>query len=365
MKNSLLILFILAINFSFAQKDEKLNLKDFEIPTSPGFILLDQAPSSIERPNSPKAFAISALNSFTESNGLPQNYAVEFTPFWFFKHKNMNVLKYMGYNNKEEHFFSAIKMVSISMAYINQTDSLSETPVNNISIGARTNLIKIRSNNNLNAIALANQTAVKQLKKIDSIIVSRIGPGNPIDPEAYRQRHLQLLNTLQDSLKNNLSKALLQKPIFAVDFAIAYNTFFTNNDFSTQQFGRFGTWLTVNWSLKLKDNSNYLNLYAIGRYLKDGTDKNDIGQYYSQSLYDFGGKLEFELNKFSIGYEYIYRSNDLIKTSRSTGQLKYRISDNLLLTGAYGKNFGDSNNLVSMLGINFGIATGNEKATIE
>ena len=374
MKKLITIFFVCTANVLFAQQiDSTLNLKDIEIPTSPGFILLDQAPSSIERPNSPKAFAVSALNSFTESNGLPKNYAVEFTPFWFFKHPNMNVLKYAGYNEKKQRPFSSLKMVSLSMAYINQTDSLSLSPVNNISIGARTNLFKIRSKDNLKAISDANSASVSYLKKINDLIVDRIGPANPLDPDGYKKKQLELLLFFQDSLKDDisaahskLSDAIIQKPVFAIDFAIAYNTFFTDNDFSTQQFGRFGTWLTLNYSQKLnKDNSNYINIYAIGRYLQDGTNKDNIGEFVTQDFYDFGGKIELELNKFSLGYEYIYRSNNSVETYRSSGQLKYRIADNILLTGAFGKNFGDNNNLISMIGINWGISTGNEKARIE
>lgn len=366
--------FVCAANILFAQQiSSTLTLKDIEIPTSPGFILLDQAPSSIERPNSPKAFAVSALNSFTESSGLPKNYAVEFTPFWFFKHPNMNVLKYAGYNEKKQRPFSSLRMVSLSMAFINQTDSLSLSPTNNISIGARTNIFKIRSKDNLKTISDANSSSVGYLKKINELIVDRIGLADPLDPEGYKKKHLELLLFFQDSLKNDisaahskLSEAIIQKPVFAIDFAIAYNTIFTNNDFSTQQFGRFGTWLTLNYSQKLnKDNSNYLNFYAIARYLQDGTSKDNIGEFVIQDFYDFGGKIEFELNKFSLGYEYIYRSNNSIETNRSTGQLKYRIADNVLLTGAFGQNFGDNNNLVSMLGINWGISTGIEKAKIE
>lgn len=365
MKNifTILICFV-ASNLIAQQVDTTLNLSDFEMPTSPGFILLDQAPSSIERPNSPKAFAISALNSYSESNGIPKNYAVEFTPFWFFKHPKMSVLKYAGYNDKKQRPFSSLKMVSFSVAYINQTDSLSKSPVNNISIGARTNIIKLRRN--LDEIANANYTAASQLKSINDIIVDRIGPDDPTDREGYKRRQNELLIHLQDSLKNSISKALLQKPVFAVDFAIAYNTFFTNNDFSTNQFGRFGTWLTVNYSQILnKDNTNYLNIYGIGRYLEDGTMKNTNGKFVIENFFDFGAKIELEFKSLSFGYEYIYRSNNTIETYRSAGQLKYRLSDKLFLTGAFGKNFGTTNNLVSILGINWGITTGNEKANIQ
>lgn len=374
MKKIVILFVAIAANSALAQETEKpLTLKDLEIPTSPGFILLDQAPSSIERPNSPKAFAISAINSFTESNGLPKNYAAEFTPFWFFKHPKMNVLKYAGYKMNKQLPFSSLKLVSLSVAYINKTDTPTSSIINNISVGARTNIIKIRSKNNLKEISEANTNSVNQLKKINDLIVERIGPGNPIDPEGYRKQLLKYMVFFQDSLKEEIeakrkkiSDAILQKPLFALDGAVAYNTFFRNSDFSTQRFGRFGAWATMNLSLNInKKNTSYCNFYVLGRYLSDGTTKNSIGEYQIQNFMDLGGKLEIEIDKFSLAYEYIYRSNKNSNTFRSTGLLKYRISDNLFLTGAFGKNFGNSNNLVSLLGINWGFSTGNETAKIE
>ena len=105
-------------------------------------------------------------------------------------------------------------------------------------------------------------------------------------------------------------------------------------------------------------------MYALGRYLSDGTTlKNN--EYISQNFYDFGGKLELEFKKLSVAYEYIYRINDISNTFRSNGIVKYKISDQLYLTGAFGKNFGDNNNLISLLGLNWGLSSGTEKPKIE
>jgi hypothetical protein len=369
MKKSILIFLLFGAGSAFAQPaDLSVSLKDIEMPASPGFVLLDQAPSCIERPASTKAFVFSILNSIVESEGLPENYAIEITPFWYFKHRNMSALKYAGIQENKQLPFSELKLVSLSAAYINLMDTITILPVNNISFGARTTLFKIRSETNSSSIKKANAGAVDQLRKIDEIIVKRIGPWDPVDPEGHKKKQAALLEFLQDSLKitNNLAEALEVKPVFVIDFAVAYNLFFTNNDFSTKQFGRFGTWVTLNYAQKLnEENTNYLNLYAIGRYLKDEATRDESGEFIGKTFYDFGAKVELQFNKFSFGYEYIYRSGNVSNTFRSSGQLKYRISDNLFLTGAFGKNFGDSHNLVSMLGINWGLMTGNEKAVIK
>jgi hypothetical protein len=46
-------------------------------------------------------------------------------------------------------------------------------------------------------------------------------------------------------------------------------------------------------------------------------------------------------------------------------QLNYKIPDQLILTGAFSKNFGTANNLISLLGLNLGLSSGSEKATVK
>src|SRR4029077_4512415 len=72
-----------------AQQDTTLKLQDISLSNAPAFSLLDISPSSIEHPAATKAFAVSVVNTFVRSNGIPQNYALELTPFWFIAHPRM------------------------------------------------------------------------------------------------------------------------------------------------------------------------------------------------------------------------------------------------------------------------------------
>ncbi|SOD80956.1 hypothetical protein [Spirosoma fluviale] len=367
MKSFITLIIFFCVNLCFAQDKDSLTLKDLEIPNSPGFILLDQAPTSIERPNSVKAFTVGAFNSFGESNGFPKNYAIEITPFWFFKHgKNMSALKYIGIQNGK--LTTALKTVSLSVAYVNKDDTLTNKPINNIAFGARTNLLKLYTSKQRKDIYDAYFRTVNHLKYVDSTLNAEGATValKVIKPDEYKAIETRVLNLIakKDSV-SSIKKAVNLRPLIALDFAIAYNTVFFNNDFSTNRFGRFGTWLTLNYSQSLdkEDNekNNYLNLYVVGRYLSDGTKKNNQDKYEIQNFFDIGGKFEFEFKKLSFGYEYISRANKEIKTHRSTGLIKYKVQDNLYITGAFGKNFGSTNNLVSLLGVNWGFSTGNEK----
>jgi hypothetical protein len=357
----------------FAQTEDTLSLKDLEIPNSPGFILLDKAPSTIERPNSSKAFMLSVINSFDANNGIPKNYAVDFTPFWFFKHPNMTSYKYAGYNAEKNNqlIFSHIKKASVSLAFVTTTDTITNTPINNLSLGFRTNLITVRSRQDIEDLKAANSKVVKYLRDFDI----RLGEAGIVYNPATmtREEYDKKLNEFlakeemeRSKDKSELAEILKRRAVFAIDGAIGYNNFFLNNSFSNSHFGRFGAWLTLNYSQVLdkqnKDKS-YFNFYALGRYLSDGTTITN-NEYVIQNFYDFGGKLEFEFKKVSVAYEYIYRVNDNTNTFRSNGLVKYKISDQLFLTGAFGKNFGDNNNLISLLGLNWGLSSGAER-TIE
>lgn len=125
-------------------------------------------------------------------------------------------------------------------------------------------------------------------------------------------------------------------------------------------------WTTLNLAINLnKENTQYLNFYVAGRYISDGLNQDDSQTYFKENSLDVGGKLELELKAFSIGYEFIIRNNNLNNTYWSVGNLRYKIYENLYLVGAYGKNFGEGRNLISLLGINWGINSGNEKAKVE
>lgn len=368
-----LAIFLSSIVIVHSQNSDSITLKDLEVPNSPGFILLDKTPTTIERPNSSKAFMVSALNSFTDNSGLPQNYAIDFTPFWFFKHPKMTSFKYMGYDKEKDKqkVFKDFKKASISFAFVNTTDTLTKKQINNISIGVRTNLLSVRSKKDIQDFKNANTKVVLYLKSLEEEMTA-----NGItamlyisNKEEYDTKLKEFLsNKEQDSIsaKNNLKNILNRRAVFAIDGAAGYNSLFKNDNFNSNQFGRFGAWLTMNYSQNLNRTSgerNYLNLYALGRYLSDGT-TNIGGKYVIQNFYDYGGKLEIEFKNLSIGYEYIYRINNNMNSFRSNGIVKYKISDQLFLTGAFGKNFGNNDNLISLLGLNWGLLSGTEQPKV-
>jgi hypothetical protein len=365
MKKQIIILMgLFIVIVAQAQQDSILSLKDLAIPNAPAFILLDEAPTSIERPTTTKAFTLSLLNSTKNGTELPKNYAVEFTPFWFFKHDSMTALDYIGLGSRDlgKNIFTNIKKSSVSIAFINNNDTTPQ--VSNLSVGIRCNLISIWSKKDELDIRGRYAAAVHNLRNR----AVQLRPPTPTgdkkyDSEAtavYLKATELLLNELEEQ-PSALTKELIKRPVFAIDIAAGYHEFFLDKSFSNNHFGRFGVWLTCNYAYNFKNHPNcYLNFYAVGRYLKDGTQL-ESNQFVKKEYTDAGLKVEFECKKISLAYEWVQRVNKNENTTRSNGTLKYRISEQLCLVGAFGKNFGMNDNLISLLGINWGFSTGEEK----
>lgn len=366
-RGAITILFFSTQLVSYGQFKENITLKDLEVPEAPAMTLLDEAPSIVNRPNSPRAFVLSVINSFQgDYSGLPKNYALELTPFWFFSHKKMNFFRYAGLTEHGMNPFAGIKMASLSMAYVSKTDKEDQPPTSNISIGIRSTLIRFYRSTYYQELLDANLYAVGRLKRLETAQEEAGATPDLLfsDPKRYHQIVKRVIDSVEnnDSLITMLEK-LKEKPIFAIDGAVAYNAYFSDNNFSSKQSGRFGAWLTLNYSYRFSKNStNYLNIYGVGRYISDNTnvDEDMVGD--RTDYFDFGGKFELEFDKLTIAYEFIHRINDAGDSYRSAGLLKYKINDNIYLTGAFGRNFGETENLITLLGINWGIGTtGNEK----
>ncbi|AZA81873.1 hypothetical protein C1637_04680 [Chryseobacterium lactis] len=369
------------------EKEVAVELKELAISNPPSVILLGISPSELETPKSKKAIVLSLVNSFKKSEGIPDAYAFEITPYWLLPSKNMNSLKYAGfkeYNGKiyKQNIFTEIKKSSVSLGFVRDLVLNADDDIKNpaFSISARGTFIRIRTQDNLKNIVKEDSAKKARLKLISMYLSGeeRKEEGKKIEQKCIDD-HLNDADC--EKLLTELSKKLLKKydenvkeankvdyyrnlleapPLFSVDFAGGYSTFFSDNKFSNNHFGKLGFWLTLNTGFDFTkkdkpDAEKTLNFYGIVRFLDDGTNLDDNRQFLRSKNYDFGGKAEFTYKRFSISYEYIYRINDLDKTFRSSGLIAYKVSDKVYINAAFGKNYGEKDNLISFLGLNWGI----------
>ena len=142
------------------------------------------------------------------------------------------------------------------------------------------------------------------------------------------------------------------KPVFRLDGAMAYSVLFKENEINTATANRFGSWLTMDFAVKFNTNE-YLHIYGISRYIDDGFNRVNES-FNNRNFWDFGGKIELELRKFKFAYEYLKRDgND--EEFRSVGSLSFQIKENIIITGGFGRDFPVEDNLITLLGINWGL----------
>lgn len=387
----------------FAQSKEiSAELNKLELSNAPSVMLLGLASSDLETPKSKKAFMTSIVNSFSENDGLPNAYAVELTPTHLFPLTEMDALKYAGIksikktDNSYEYknnIFSEAKNVSVSFAFLRNykiEDLETENP--SVSFSLRTTVFKIRNKKNIEAITTSNNNISRELTDIQSEFYQSqkykdIVASNISNSEKEKKLAQALEGFVTDYYKTeteNYKKYLDEKPAFQLDIASAYSTFFLDNQFKNNQFGKLGFWMTMSSGINLerkkspkkKEDQNdekskviikeafttdaskiekRLNFYAVARYLQDRTIYDAASGFSRSNNYDFGGKIELVYNRFSIGYEFIYRSSDLDDTYRSNGIINYKVSDSVYINAAFGKNYGDKNNLITFLGLNWGL----------
>ena len=361
--------------------NESVKLKELEVPNSPAFTIADITPSLIETPSTPKKFVLGIAQSFQQSgNTFPQNYSAEFTPYWWLNNAHRSVYSLLGLksnlpgqpNVTREDPFSGLKFTSFSIAFLNKdlipdTSGLTQKL---FSAGVRTTIIKIHPQKYYTSlsdkIAEWHETALREL--MNSPIQAQL---TREDDTAKRRKIIQqylLTPSSTREIVEDINDIILQKPIFCWDVAAAYMVYGVGD--TSWRTGRSGIWTNVSSYLPLdlgtenNVNKNYLNLNFSVRFLSDNYFKNNKGNLIKANVIDVGGKLAFEFDAFTIGYEYLKRSGKGVSTGqkRSVGVINYKLSDNIYINGAFGQNFNLPDKLIALFGIKWGL--GKETVTL-
>lgn len=307
LRNGVLTLSLLLIIFICRKIHAQVSIADIQTPVSPGFILADQTPSSVNRPTDTKGFVGSLLS-------LNRGGAVEFAPYWLIRSKSRDNLSFT-------------KMINTKILPLRQTFSISATSFRSdtgsyLSLGGKVQLFRVYGEN--------TTTLVNDLINLLSV--------KPADLD------LTKIEKLRDSLSR-------LKPTFVVELASAWLGYTQQNSFEQLGKARTGIWANIAWRLH-----QMANIILLGRYINNKS-KGFLSQ--EAEYFDVGGSTGYESknNRFSINAEYIYRNNKILKKSnyRLSAVANYKIADQLYVVGSFGKNFGDLNNIIALFGINVGI----------
>ena len=352
MKKLITFLFLAIAQICASQSTtESVDLKEVQILNSTALALLDNSAAIVTSNPDCKDFNINTENLSNLSFDFSLNKG------------KLNGLEYYGLGKTTNDFkqFTSDKLFRPNVSgVVTRTDSTTY-----IAAGINVNVFTIfrkRKEEMQKAFNDIRNTTTEMNNEAD-LIMARNFPNlnratNLIE---YQKEYAKILESLP-SVKANDFAELLKRPLITLDLAAAYSTLYDGNNHDSNQKDRTGVWSTVTWSPKI--DKSYLNIYGFIRYIKDSSVYNEETQSFSDKFeyFDYGSKVQIDINSLSFGYEYI-RRNGNGKDYRSVGLIQYKINSNYYITGGFGKNFtsDSSKDLVSLLGIRWGINTNDIK----
>jgi hypothetical protein len=378
-----LLLLLLTGQKLYAQEAPAENLS---VPQSSAFKLVDVSPTLIESPATPKAFGISVLQNFN-GDGWPQNYAAQFTPYWWALPKNRDVFRFIGVKRYKTTAapevwktqpFSALKFTTISIAFIRK-DMIPDTATISqkvFSIGFRSTLLRAyrkgyaeRLHATVDTLTQKQQTDILDAVNSDPAYSTALQNGDTATLARIFRQYTARKNEALSALMSRVKNQITEKPLFQWDVAGAYATYGIAD--TAWKAGRAGIWSTFALNTPLNLNhpgaaqTNYLSIAAYTRFMYDAYAL-EKGMITPANSVDVGGRLSFEFDPLSVGIEAIYRNytvQDNLKSQRIVGFVNYRIAKDMYINGAFGNDFGlDKSRILAMFGLTVGF--GKEKIDV-
>ena len=346
----------------FAQdlpKAKQVTIDDLSAPHSPAFTLLDVTPSSVDRPDNPKTFAVNLINKIASGHGLPENYALQVAPYWLASHSALTFEQHqrpsIGQSLKQSF------LVSLATVPMPGETSSSDPIGTRLGLGFRTYIKNGRPNPALEAkVAKLADANGKILDRWNELVKLGTPPDEQIKIlDQHKDEFAKLEATAQ---KAALDVQALDAERVGFFFAAAggQTWAFTGDDVSNGKAEKFGFWLTPSYRYKGCDENGQsckvssVDFIAVARVLTEN-DKNK---------WDAGTRLVLRANKeFYLSFEALGRKDDSqpstsqSKNFRSVAMIEYRIDTNIILYGSFGRDFKKDNGvppLVSLFGLNWG-----------
>ncbi len=403
MKNKVLI----CINLMLLYIPINLSAQSFEsiaVPTMPSAVIIGSQVNEISKPKSLKALETTVLNNFLDSNNnvlIPNNYAIEVTPYMLSKRKNFNYREYL----KDSVHTNIVRNFSVSIASTNQFKVNDSIFSNALGLGVRTVILngkvdkdqadryeqiieEYRAVQDLNSSLMLNikvstinspdtinteevKLEILDLKEFSSDehqkIITKIF--NQLPKDTTKMVFYNLVNDLVKKVASNGSTTAFEKFrtmldtvknirygfYWDVDAAMALS--FPTNDFNYSVASKYGFWSNFTY----KPQNGNLNYTALIRWMNHNDDF--INSYIPEEnmrleagdIWDFGLRASWKVNKLTAELEYIYRFNrnkeiatinnlDFDRkvddnTNKFILNLNYTINKDLVLSYNIGKNY--------------------------
>jgi hypothetical protein len=347
----------------YAQSDSIPAFNKIRTPASPAFVLLGVTPTAVERPNTPAGIAVTALNRMNGVSALPNDFAMEFSPYWLFGHPRLTWQSDTTRNIGE----SVLRTMTVSGATASIGDSSSS--VTGISLAIRMALV---------SGTMSGRSRLK-LHKLDSVLAAEATSFNLLLNDKAESLDREKQHELESAGNNDEARKAIRARYAVLDEKIKHEVFASLNDakskdaqcveeFSVEREGFFlelatglvwdsrdktaenttlsrtGVWLTPSYQWE-----NF-SLVGVARYLGD--------QHTSAgNAADFGIRGIYTVNKFAGSFEYVRRvytaTGGPAGQSRYAGNLEYNVAGEIWVQGTFGSDYARAakGSLLAQLGV--------------
>jgi hypothetical protein len=374
--------FLLTLSLACAAGDAfaQATISELSAPTSPAFVLLGLAPASVDRPDSSKALIVNAFSDLAESDGLPQDYALEVTPFWM---KSNRTLSFTEYQNPGLAAIWQQLRISVATAPMRGADESADSIGTKLGVGFNTKISNGRPNPTMQASLerlFAENTrllaADRELEDIEETLETRREELEGLTENAKRADLIAIIGEIEKTLAkkqaeiDGIEAGIMRRSLevqsldaervgFFLTVAGGQVWDFADDDTRNASANRMGLWVTPAYRvLRCASCEASFDFIGVARMLKDP----DI-----DAMIDVGGRLVWRVNtRFSTSFELLRRKapdtvganeESIQDSNRTAALLEYRIQDDLILFGTFGQDFEKATGakpLVTLLGMNFG-----------
>ncbi|WP_419166155.1 hypothetical protein [Candidatus Palauibacter sp.] len=360
----------------------EMTIQDVRAPQSPAFVLLGASPTSVERPMTPKAFAISLASARGgDTDLIPNNYALEVAPYWLREHPQLTFDDYY-----DAGFLQRIaQTLSISLASQRLTDAgkiadselegggtVTTMSGSRVSLGARTMLVSGRAHPSLKQ--KRDSLNVLQGKLLDLIEQEE---DEKITKEQYDERSASVRQAMQ-STALEVQELDHNRVGWQIELAGASLWSFPGDTFEGGRVSKWGAWLTASYRCACRETpfESGAELIAVFRYIDDrplpptGSARATAILTPEEDALDVGVRGVWHLDdKMSLSFETVRRSvrdsdgvMEMIEaadsSNRTVGIIEYQITEGSYLYASFGKDFakaGRPAGVTSVFGINIGL----------
>lgn len=325
-----------------------IEIDNLKTPTSPAFVILGVEPTSVERPTTPRAFALSLLSASGGEGGIiPENYAAEFAPYWMRPRPRLTFAEYFRPTVMQ----SLRQTFSVSLATAASTQGADS--VTSIGVGFRLAPLSGQPSDSLLKLVRAIRSADSALVQLDIALSRATQAGNTAAADSIQaliSAGAARARTLSAAFRANDERVGLRMQI-----AGALGASYAGNDFEAGQVAKTGLWGTLAYRM----DQPGIDVIALGRWLRDHGAA-------EQNAWDLGGRAVLLFERFSGSVEWVARSVSdegasgaggvpaLASGNRAVGMLEYRATDDLFVSFSFGQDYPrageDGQPLVAILG---------------